>query len=62
MNGGRHPRDGDMTRVYVQRTPERFELREAKTRRSFGGRVEIVSGLRAGEWAVIRGEERMPKS
>ena len=42
-------RDGDKTLVYVQRTPERFELRQVTTRRTFGTAIEIVNGLKEGE-------------
>jgi hypothetical protein len=55
-------REGDATRVYVQRTPERFELRDVKTRRTVGDRVEVINGLRAGERIVVRGAEKMPRS
>jgi hypothetical protein len=54
-------RDGETTRVYVQRTPERFELREVKTRRTIGDAIEIVNGLRAGERIVVRGADKMPR-
>jgi hypothetical protein len=54
-------RDGETTRVYVQRTPERFELREVKTRRTIGDAIEIVSGLSAGERRVDRGADTMPR-
>ena len=53
--------DGETTRVFVQRTPERFELREVKTRRAIGDAIEITSGLRAGERIVIRGADKMPR-
>jgi hypothetical protein len=35
-------RDGDLTRVYVQRTPERFELGLVQTRHTFGNAIEIT--------------------
>ena len=54
-------RDGDTTRVYVQRTPERFELREVKTRRTIGDAIEIISGLGAGDRVVVRGADKMPR-
>lgn len=54
-------RGGDTTRVYVQRTPERFELREVKTRRTIGQAIEIVSGLAAGDRVVVRGIDKMPR-
>jgi hypothetical protein len=54
--------DGDKTLVYVQRTPERFELRQVKTRRTFGPAIEIVNGLKEGERVVVRGADKMPKS
>jgi len=52
--------DGDKTLIYVQRTPERFELRQVKTRRTFGTAIEIVSGLKEGERVVVRGVDKMP--
>ena len=54
-------RDGDTTHVFVQRTPERFELREVKTRRTIGDVIEITSGLRDGERIVVRGADKMPR-
>jgi multidrug efflux pump subunit AcrA (membrane-fusion protein) len=53
--------DGDKTLVYVQRTPERFELRQVKTRRSFGTAIEIVNGLKEGERVVVLGADKMPR-
>ena len=53
--------DGDKTLVYVQRTPERFELRQVKTRRTFGTAIEIVNGLKEGERVVVLGAEKMPR-
>lgn len=54
-------RDGATLHVYVQRTPERFEFREVKTRRTIGDAIEITSGLRDGERVVVRGAEKMPR-
>jgi cobalt-zinc-cadmium efflux system membrane fusion protein len=54
-------RDGATARVYVQRTPERFELREIQTRRTVGGNVEVIAGLRDGERIVVRGADKMPR-
>jgi hypothetical protein len=54
-------RDGETTRVHVQRTPERFELREVKTRRTIRDAIEIVNGLHAGERIVVRGADQMPR-
>jgi hypothetical protein len=54
-------RDGDTSRIYVQRTPQRFELREVKTRRMIGNAIEITNGLRAGERIVVRGADKMPR-
>ena len=54
-------RDGDTAHVYVQRTPERFEWREVKTRRTIGNAVEITSGLSDGERIVVRGVDKMPR-
>jgi len=53
--------DGETTHVYVQRTPERFELRDVKTRRTIGDVIEITSGLRDGERIVVRGADKMPR-
>jgi hypothetical protein len=53
--------DGDKTLVYVQRTPERFELRQVKTRRTFGTAIEIVSGLKESERVVVLGADKMPR-
>ena len=54
-------RDADTTLVYVQRTPERFELREVKTRRTIGERAEITNGLPAGERIAVRGADKIPR-
>lgn len=54
-------REGATARVYVQRTPERFELREIQTRRTVGGNVEVIAGLREGERIVVRGADKMPR-
>ena len=53
--------DGDKTLVYVQRTPERFELRQVRTRRTFGTAIEIVNGLKEGERVVVLGADKMPR-
>jgi hypothetical protein len=53
--------DGDKTLLYVQRTPERFELRQVTTRRTFGTAIEIVNGLKEGERVVVLGAEKMPR-
>ena|SRR6185369_7166810 len=53
--------DGDKTLIYVQRTPERFELRQVKTRRTFGTAIEIVNGLKEGERIVILGADKIPR-
>lgn len=41
--------------VFVERGPGNFEPREVETGRSFGGRVEILSGLKAGERIALSG-------
>jgi hypothetical protein len=51
-------REGDTAHVYVRRTPERFEWREVKTRRTIGNSVEIAGGLSDGERIVIRGDDK----
>jgi multidrug efflux pump subunit AcrA (membrane-fusion protein) len=45
----------------VQRTPERFELRQVRTRRTFGTAIEIVNGLKEGERVVVLGADKMPR-
>jgi hypothetical protein len=37
------------------------ELREIQTRRTVGGNVEVIAGLREGERIVVRGAETMPR-
>jgi hypothetical protein len=54
-------RDGTTLRVYVQRTPERFELREIQTRRTVGSNVEVIAGLHDGERVGVLGAEKMPR-
>jgi len=41
--------------VFVERDPGSFEPREVETGRSFGGRVEILSGLKEGEHIAVSG-------
>lgn len=53
--------DGDKTLIYVQRTPERFELRQVQTRRMFGTAIEIVNGLKEGERVVVLGADKLPR-
>ena len=53
--------DGDKTLIYVQRTPERFELRQVQTRRTFGTAIEIVNGLKEGERVVVLGADKLPR-
>jgi hypothetical protein len=47
--------------VYVQRTPEAFELREVKTGATANSKTEIVSGLRPGDRIVTLGADKMPR-
>ncbi len=54
-------REGATARVYVQRTPERFELREIQMRRTVGGNVEVIAGGREGERIVVQGADKMPR-
>lgn len=54
-------RDGAKARVYVQRTPERFELREIQTRRTAGDNIEVIDGLADGERIVVRGADKMSR-
>ena len=48
-------------RVYVQRNPEAFDLKEVKTGQSNGTYVEITQGLREGDRIVTKGGEKMPR-
>ena len=48
-------------RVYVQRNPEAFDLKEVKTGKSNVVYVEITQGLREGDRIVTRGGEKMPR-
>lgn len=54
-------REGERTRVYVQHTPERFELRSVTTGRAAGDLVEIATGLREGERIVVVGADKIPR-
>jgi hypothetical protein len=54
-------RDVTTVRVYVQRTPERFEFREVTTRRTIGDAVEITNGLSDRDRVVVRGADKMPR-
>jgi multidrug efflux pump subunit AcrA (membrane-fusion protein) len=54
------PLDG-APRVYVQRNPEAFDLKEVKTGTSNGTYIEITEGLREGDRIVTRGGEKMPR-
>jgi cobalt-zinc-cadmium efflux system membrane fusion protein len=48
-------KDGDKTIVYVERSIGVFEPREVQLGHGIGDRVEIISGLRAGERVVMKG-------
>ena len=48
-------KDGKEPVVYVQRDPLTFVRRRVVTAQSVDGRVQIVSGLAAGEKVVVRG-------
>lgn len=48
-------KDGDKTVVFVERTEGVFESREVGIGHAFQKRVEIVSGLRAGERVAVKG-------
>jgi Cu(I)/Ag(I) efflux system membrane fusion protein len=48
-------RDGRREVVYIQKSPGEFEMRAVKAGRSGDSRVEIVSGLAAGDIVVARG-------
>ena len=45
---------GFNTRVFVETAPWKFEPRVCKTGAQLGDRVEIVSGLKAGERIVVK--------
>ena len=47
--------------VYVQHTPERFELRPVTTETASGGSIKVSSGLKEGERVVVRGADQMPR-
>lgn len=48
-------KDGTHQHVYVEREPGLFEAREVQLGRSFDGRLEVVSGIKAGERIVTGG-------
>jgi membrane fusion protein, heavy metal efflux system len=48
-------KDGDKTIVYVERSIGVFEPREVQLGHGFENRVEIISGLRAGERVAMKG-------
>lgn len=52
---------GTNTFVYVQHTPERFELRQVTVGQTSGNLVQVANGLHDGERVVIRGTEEMPR-
>lgn len=54
-------RDQDKAWIYVQRTPEVFELREVVPGATANDTVEIASGVRAGERIVVRGAGNIPR-
>jgi hypothetical protein len=54
-------RDNGQSHVYVQHTPERWELRTVTAGRAIGEKVEITAGLKAGERIVVVGAARMPR-
>lgn len=48
-------KNGDKSTVYVERADGTFAARDVQLGHNFGERVEIVSGLAAGEKVVVRG-------
>ena len=54
-------REGETNRVYVQRTPEAFELRAVKVGKNVGANVEVTEGLKDGERIVVTGADKMPR-
>ena len=53
--------DAASTYLYVQHTPERFELRQVTVGQTFGSLLQVTNGLRDGERVVIRGMDSMPR-
>jgi len=47
--------------VFVQRTPEVFELRTVKAGHTMGQSIEITTGVREGERIVVRGADKIPR-
>jgi cobalt-zinc-cadmium efflux system membrane fusion protein len=45
---------GFNTHVFVEQSPWQFEPRIVKTSTQLGDRIEIVSGLKAGERIVVK--------
>lgn len=54
-------RDQDHTRVYVQRNPEAFDLRDVTTASGNDRYVAISSGVQEGERIVVLGAEKLPR-
>jgi len=54
-------REQGSTSVYVQKTPEAFELRTVKTATSQGANIAISEGLREEDRVVTRGTEKLPR-
>ena len=53
--------DQGQSYIFVQHTPERFELRPVRADTDRGGLLRVSSGLKEGERVVVRGADRMPR-
>src|SRR5439155_4446396 len=53
--------DAASTYLYVQHTPERFELRQVTVGQTFGSLLQVTNGLRDGDRVVVRGADKMPR-
>jgi cobalt-zinc-cadmium efflux system membrane fusion protein len=47
--------DGSQSYVFVRTAPDKFEPREITKGRTLGNRLEVTSGLKAGELVVVKG-------
>lgn len=47
--------DASKSFVFVQTAPEKFQIREIETGRTFGTRVEVTKGLKEGETVAVKG-------
>ncbi len=47
--------DGSKNYVFIQTAPEKFEMREITVGRTLGKRLEIIRGLKKGEFVAVKG-------